>query len=169
MDRHGFERALAAYGDRVYSLAVWLLGDPEEAQDVVQQGLMRLWMHRSAVADGAACTWLTRTVHRLCIDRIRQNAARPRAALDKVLPLLSGGEPPAERRLERSELEAQIAEAMTHVSSRDRALIVMREMQDMSYAEIAQVLDMPISTLKPALHRARERLRLQLGRLGVQP
>jgi RNA polymerase sigma-70 factor (ECF subfamily) len=167
MDREGFQRTLARHGNRAYSYAVWLVGDPDEAQDVVQEGLMRLWTHRSGVADQAGRSWLLRTIHRLCVDRHRRSTTRRETVLGAALnePALAL---PAEGLAEMSELQSAIARAMAQVPPRDRALIVMREMQGMKYQEMAEVLEMPVNTLKPALHRARARLRQELVNAGVQ-
>ena len=164
MKQQAFQRALEQQGDRVYSYAVWLLGDREEARDVTQEGLMRLWAGRSVVADGAAGVWLTRTVHRLCIDRLRRRAVRREREL--VDPA-SCSESCPERPAELTELQSAIGAALTRLSSRDRVLIVLREMQGMSYEAMAEVLEMKIGTLRPAVHRARDRLRKELVRLGV--
>lgn len=169
MEANDFRRTLEEHGDRVFSYAVWLLGDIEEAGDVVQDGLMRLWTHRAGVAIEAGRPWLMRTIHRLCIDRFRRRAVRRETALDEAV-----GDPPArelhaERHLELSELQTEIGRALSQLQPRDRALIVMREMQGMTYQEIARAADLPINTLKPAIHRARERLRRELTRAGVKP
>ncbi len=169
MRRDGFQQTLREHGDRVYSYAAWLLGNREEARDVVQEGLMRLWRHRSGVADRAGRSWLMRTVHRLCVDRLRRRGIQRETELDESDDPARVYQVPTERSAELSELQSAIAGALVGVSPRDRALIVMREMQDMSYQEMSEVLDMPVNTLKPAVHRARERLRRQLLNAGVHP
>jgi RNA polymerase sigma-70 factor (ECF subfamily) len=70
---------------------------------------------------------------------------------------------------ESSELQSAVAGALLDMPPRDRALIVMREMQGMTYEEMAQVLELSVGALKPALHRARQRLRLRLAKAGVRP
>ncbi|MHC4066115.1 MAG: RNA polymerase sigma factor, partial [Planctomycetota bacterium] len=131
--------------------------------------LMRLWRQRSGVADRAGRSWLMRTVHRLCIDRLRRRGIQRETDLDEADEPSNAYQVPAASSVELSELQSAIAGAMAQVSPRDRALIAMREMQDMTYQEMSDVLDMPVNTLKPAVHRARERLRGELLKAGVRP
>ena len=169
MDQDGFGRALRRHGDRAYSYAAWLLGDLEEARDVVQDGFGRLWAHRLAVRDDAAGTWLLRTIHRLCLDRLRKRTVRREAASEKLSESLPDHRPGPDQLVGLSELQTMIVQALRRMSPRDRALIVMREMQSMTYQEIGTVLDLPLNTLKVALHRARHRLRKALADAGVEP
>jgi len=63
----------------------------------------------------------------------------------------------------------RIGDALRSLSSRDRAIVLMREVQGMAYDEIARALDLPLGTLKASLHRAREKLRRELIQAGVAP
>ena len=168
MKQEAFQSVLKQHGDRVYSYAVWLLGDREEARDVTQEGFMRLWARRSEVADGAAWIWLTRTVYRLCSDRHRRRAVRRERELAESGEASPACEPGPGQLGERTELESVIGSALTQLSQRDRVLIVLREMQGMSCEKMAEVLEMNLSTLKSAVHRARDRLRNELIKRGVQ-
>jgi RNA polymerase sigma-70 factor (ECF subfamily) len=168
MNHEAFQRLLAEHGDRVYSYAVWLLGDREEARDVVQEGFMRLWANRSDVKDGAVQVWLTRTVYRLCIDRRRRRTTRREKGLTEPDPRSQCGKSEPGRSAVQTELQSVIGSALGRLSQRDRVLIVLREMQGMSCEEMAGVLEMKLNTLKSALHRARDRLRSELVRMGVQ-
>ena len=168
MKQEAFQSILEEYGDRVYSYAVWLLGDREEAQDVTQEGFMRLWARRSTVADGAAWVWLTRTVYRLCIDRQRHRAVRRERELKGSEDASPSRQPGPVQLAECTEMQSVIGSALTQLSWRDRVLIVLREMQGMSYGTMAEVMQMNVNTLKPAVHRARDRLRNKLIRMGVQ-
>ena len=169
MNRDGFGRALREHGDRVCSYATWLLGDQEEGRDVAQEGLMRLWARRSEVAEESSRSWLLRTVHRLCMDRFRRRAIQREVSADEVGNSLPAPSKPVEQIAALSDLQSAIRQAMDRLSPRDRAMLIMREMQDMPCQEIARVLEMNANTLRPALRRARERLRQELARAGVQP
>ncbi len=168
MKPEAFQDALAEQGDRVYSYAVWLLGDREEAQDVTQEGFTRLWAKRSTVADGAAWAWLTRTVYRLCIDRQRRWGLRRERELVESSGASGSSKLGPEQRAELTELQSLIGSALAQLSPRDRVLIVLREMQGMSCEKMANVLEMNVNTLKSALHRARDRLRNEFVKVGVQ-
>lgn len=79
MDEDAFETVAREQKDRAFSYAARLLGRRADAQDVVQEGLVRLWQHRDRVEDDTARFWLRRTVHNLCIDRLRRRRASPEA------------------------------------------------------------------------------------------
>ena len=168
MDSEAFERVAQEQKDRVYSYASMMLRGSAEAQDVAQEALVRLWQHRSGVEDDAARFWLRRTVHNLCIDRLRRRKSRPE--MDLELDATPG--PAAEnphRLAESGELGREIRGALGKLPARDRAVLILREVQGLPYAEIAEILDLPLGTLKARLHRAREQLRNRLIRAGVTP
>jgi RNA polymerase sigma-70 factor (ECF subfamily) len=169
MDREAFERVVQEQKDPVYSYAARMLRRPAEAQDVAQEALVRLWQHRRTVEAGTARFWLRRTVHNLCIDRLRRRRASPE--LDDALE--EGISPDRRvgpsRLAESAELGRKIEDALGTLSHRDRAVLILREVQELPYSEIARILDLPLGTLKARLHRARERLRTKLVRQGVTP
>jgi RNA polymerase sigma-70 factor (ECF subfamily) len=170
MDNRGFEEAVSLHKDRVHSFATMMLKDTAEAQDVAQEALVRLWQHRGSVDEPGARSWLMRTAHNLCIDRIRKRRVRSEIADgETVVDLQSDHNPGPQQRAEASEIGDRIEGALAALSGLDRAVIVMREVQGLPYDEIAQALGVPLGTLKARLHRARERLRAQLCRVGVTP
>jgi len=170
MDNRGFEEAVGLHKDRVHSYATRMLKDTAEAQDVAQEALIRLWQHRSSVDEPGARSWLMRTAHNLCIDRLRKRRVRSEVADgETVVDLQSDDHPGPQQRVEAGEIGNRIEGALTEMSDLDRAVIVMREIQGLPYDEIAETLGVPLGTLKARLHRARDRLRAQLCRVGVTP
>ncbi len=170
MDQPTFERVAREQKDRVYSYAVRMLRQPAEAQDVAQEALVRLWQHRGRI-DGevGAGFWLRRTAHNLCIDRIRRRRASPESdiGLDDVIDADTRADPA--RLAASAEVSGCIEKALSQLPERDRAVLLLREVQGLPYAEIAQIVDVPLGTLKARLHRAREALRDKLVRAGVTP
>lgn len=169
MNGSEYGQILADQKDRVHTYAVWLLQDAEDARDVTQEALTRLWEQRDAVHNGASKTWLLRTTHRLCIDRLRRRKRRSEIALDALTWSPAECSPGPERLAAAAELGHLIGQALTTLSVRDRAVVLLREVSGMSYEEMSTVLGLPLGTLKATLHRARERLRRQLVSAGVQP
>src|SRR5580765_8505385 len=79
-----FEAAVLEHKDRVYNYARGILRDPEEAKDVAQESLIRLWRHRERVVAGPGCrSWLFRSAHNLCVDRLRRRSSSPEAVHDE--------------------------------------------------------------------------------------
>jgi RNA polymerase sigma-70 factor (ECF subfamily) len=170
MRDEAYERAVRMHKDRVHTYATWILRDRAEAQDVAQEALVRLWEHRRGVDGQGVRRWLMRTVHNLCIDQLRRRKTRSEVddgeAVMNHRPDMAPG---PEKGAESSQLRDTIEQALAALSSKDRAVVVMREVQGMPYDEIATALDLPLGTLKARLHRARERLRSKLARAGVTP
>jgi RNA polymerase sigma factor (sigma-70 family) len=171
MTDEGFERAVREHRNRVHSHAVWLLRDGEEARDVSQEALVRLWRHRSDVPEAAARSWLLRTTHRLCLDRHRRGAARPEIAEGEATLEAQRADPAPdpERAAASAGLGGVLARALGRLAPRDRAIVLLREVEDLPYDEIAETLGIPLGTVKAALHRSREKLREALLRAGVHP
>lgn len=163
MEAEAYQRAVLELKDRVFGYAVQLLRDREEARDVTQEALIRLWEHRAAVADPAAARpWLLRTAHNLCIDRLRQRRARGTASLDDVAEPAAGPASAPDRPAEARSRRAEVERALARIPPRDRALLLLREVHGHSYEELAALLDAPVGTLKSLLHRARARLRREV-------
>ncbi len=170
MTDDGFELAVREHRNRVHSHAFWLLRDGEEARDVTQEAMVRLWRHRSEVADTAARAWLLRTTHRLSLDRLRRRAARPEVAEDPSAdPAFSDPSPDPERRAAAASLGGILVRALGRLTPRDRAIVLLRDVEGIPYEEISGALRLPLGTVKAALHRSRERLREALLRAGVHP
>jgi RNA polymerase sigma-70 factor (ECF subfamily) len=168
MEHSAFERAALEHKDRVHGYAAMMLRDPEEARDVAQEALVRLWQNWHKVDEAGRRTWLLRTTHNLCIDRLRKRKVRAEVgAPDDVLALQADVTPGPAQRAEAGEAGRAIHAALARLSAQDRAVLVLREVQGLAYDEIAGALDVPMGTLKARLHRARERLREQLVRAGV--
>jgi RNA polymerase sigma-70 factor (ECF subfamily) len=169
MENAAYEQAATLHKDRVHSYAAHMLRDREEARDVAQEALVRLWQNRGQVDKEGARLWLMRTTHNLCIDRIRKRKVRGEVDGEKLIPIEPDVSPGPQQLTESGELGKMIDEALGMLSPVDRAVVVMREVQGLPYSDIADALDLPLGTLKARLHRARERLRTRLVRAGAHP
>lgn len=169
MTDEGFERAVTEHKDRIHNYAVWMLRDRDEARDVSQEVLVRLWRHRSEVEGRGARAWLLRVTHHLCIDNLRRRSVRAAVEVDPLAGTLPDGNPGPERFAASEELGRALQDALFSLNPRDRAVVLMREVQGMAYEEIARVLDLPLGTLKTILHRSREKLRHELVQAGISP
>jgi len=169
MNGEAFERVVRDEKDRTFAFATRMLGRSADAQDVTQEALVRLWQHRDRVEGETARFWLRRTTHNLCIDRLRRRRSSPEVEAElqeEISPDTAAG--PA-RLAESAELGSKIEEALSALPVRDRAVLILREIQGLPYAEIAEIVQVPLGTLKARLHRAREQLRAKLVRAGVSP
>jgi len=165
-----FQAAVLEHKDRIHSYARGILRDPEEAKDVAQECLVRLWRHRERVEAGAGCrSWLLRSAHNLCIDRIRRKSSRPETSRDDDADEPTDGRPGPERLAASTEVGGRLERALLALDHRDRAIVLLREVEGLSYEEIAQTLGLKLGTLKATLHRSREKLRIALVRAEVTP
>ncbi len=169
MESEAYERVVKDEKDRLFSYAARMLRRPADAQDVAQEALVRLWQHRTQVEHAGAPFWLRRTVHNLCIDRIRRRKTRQEVDTELNEAITADGRSGPARLAESAELGDLIETALGKLHPRDRAVLILREIEGLPYGEIAGILDVPLGTLKARLHRAREQLRTRLVRAGVAP
>jgi RNA polymerase sigma-70 factor (ECF subfamily) len=165
-----FEAAVMEHKDRIHSYARGILRDPEDAKDVAQECLIRLWSHRDRVEPGAGCrSWLLRSAHNLCVDRLRRRATRREIAPDDAGADPMDARPGPERLTSSVEVAGRLERALSALDDRDRSIVLLREVEGLAYEEIAALLDLKMGTLKATLHRAREKLRLALVASEVTP
>jgi RNA polymerase sigma-70 factor (ECF subfamily) len=165
-----FEAMVMEHKDRVHNYARGILHDPEEAKDVAQECLIRLWNHRGHVEPGTGCrSWLLRSAHNLCVDRLRRRATRRETARDDDAPDPTDARPGPERLTSSVEVASRLKRALLALDHRDRSIVLLREVEGLAYEEIAELLDLKMGTLKATLHRAREKLRHALVRAEVTP
>jgi len=165
-----FQAAVLEHKDRVHSYARGILRDAEDAKDVAQECLVRLWHHHERVEPGPGCkNWLLRSAHNLCIDRLRRRTSRPETPQGDVLEEPTDVRPYPERLAVSSEVGGRLERALLELDHRDRAIVLLREVEGLSYEEIAEMLGLKMGTLKATLHRSREKLRTALVRAEVTP
>jgi RNA polymerase sigma-70 factor (ECF subfamily) len=163
---------LASHGDRIYALGLTLCDNPDNAQDLVQETFLRaLKSWESFEGRSQPSTWLHTIAVRTCRRMQRRRAGEPRhmEPLTRVLPsgdegviqIPSDDDPEAEA--VRHEATDAVLRAVSHLPLDFRLPFVLKEMADLSIAEIAEALDVNPATVKTRLHRARLRVREELA------
>jgi RNA polymerase sigma factor (sigma-70 family) len=167
MTRIAFEAAVTRHQRQVFTYACYLLGNREEAEDVAQEVLIRLWRNRRLLGSERLGGWLLRVTRNACYDRLR---LRKRSAhlfvVEDGAPAPSDPPTPGpgpEELAASAQLGRRLRAALDAVGEPFKSVIILREIQGMSYREIAEVLELPLSTVRVALHRGRRRLRERLG------
>jgi RNA polymerase sigma-70 factor (ECF subfamily) len=159
-----FEESLLGWLDDAYNLARWLLHDDQNAQDAVQDAFMRAARFASGFRGGDRRAWLLAIVRNVCYTQLsRSRTAAKNVVFDEEQH--QGASPaidPEEAALTRVDREA-LMRALEALPVEYREAIVMREMEDLSYKEIANAAGVPIGTVMSRLARARDRLRVALG------
>ena len=159
-----FEELVITYQHRVFGVAVRMLGNAAEAQEVAQEAFLRA--HRALAdfrGDAKLSTWLYAITSRLCLNRLAKGERRLRRQGAETLLRLAGGERP-DVAVERGELEAALQRAIAELPEERRIVVVLRDLEGLSYEEIAEVLDLELGTVRSRLHRARADLKDKLER-----
>lgn len=152
------------YRTPAFRLAMQLLGRPEEAKDVAQDAMLRFFSSLDRFeSQRPVLPWLFRIVHNRVRDLQRQRVRRRVDSLDSYLED-TGQEPVSprpgpEQRTRQRQLQRRIWQALASLSPKHREILILRDYQDLAYAEIAAVLGIPKGTVMSRLHAARRRLR----------
>ena len=169
-DHEAFRVLVDRYSRNAYGLARRITGNESDAEEVVQDALIKAWRSLDRFRGGSSFyTWLYRIVHNVAIDRVRKTSrvrsvdyddtiAREEEVLgaSDLLPQRSGGDP--ERVRQRRELADQLGKALEKLSEDHKTVIILREVQGLTYEEIARVVGCPKGTVMSRLHHARKRM-----------
>ncbi len=151
---------------RVYTFAYYSLRNREEAEDVTQEVLVRMWKNWEELNEATLPAWINRVTRNACIDAVRRRRAyRSRVVASGDGEDLVEGisiEPGPDATAEASELRETIQGALATLQEPYRSIVILREIQDMKYEEISENLELPLNTVKSYLHRGRRMLREKL-------
>lgn len=166
-----FEALVEAHQVRVINLVAKMLGgDPTEAEDIAQQVFIRVWNSASRYEPGAKfTTWLYTIVRNLVFNEFRRRKRHPAVSLEReesepVLELPDAKAKTPQKHLLDEEMFAAIEQAIAALPETQRMAVVLRRYQDVSYEEIAKILDTSVPSVKSLLFRARTELRERLKR-----
>lgn len=160
---NGFRKITEKYRDRIYTFALYSLRRPEEAEDVTQDVLVKLWQNRDRVDVENLSAWVMRVTRNAVIDAVRRRRSRAaviaeRADYDLVSQYAPSGAR-SERGVESREFREALEAALAGLDDPYRSILVMREVQELTYSEICEALEIPLGTVKVYLHRGRKMLR----------
>ncbi len=164
-DHRAFEELVIAYQHRVFGVALRMLGSRAEAEEIAQETFLRA--HRALPefrGDARLHTWLYAIASRLCLNRLASADRRLVRGDDEALAAASADEPSAAARMERAELDAAVREAIAALPEERRIVVVLRDLEGLSYEEIGDVLELEPGTVRSRLHRARLDLKAKLER-----
>ena len=157
-----FSELVRKYQDRLCTTMAHVLGSRDDAADVVQDAFVQAFVKLDTFQRTSAFyTWLFRIAHNTALSLHRRR--RSYDSLEQIKEV-GGGEPaddepePAER-LERRERVKQVQAALNTLTAEHRAILVLREMENFEYDVIADMLELPVGTVRSRLHRARVQLR----------
>ena len=161
-----FELLAMPHLDAAYNLARWLTHNDHDAQDVVQEALMRAMRYINGLRGDGARAWLLQIVRHTCYSWLKENRPVEKVVLDDFddarqdIAAPSADEPPAiaMRKADKEQINAAIAGLPVPY----REVLVLRELEDLSYADIARIAEIPVGTVMSRLSRARGLMRIAL-------
>ena len=165
-DLDAFDQLVKRYESKVYTLAYRFTGNHADANDLAQETFIRIYQALPSFrGDSSFATWLYRIASNVCRDELRRQQRRKKISLDEVmsqsgcnLSLAYDSESPEES-LEKSELQRAVQNCLNALSDEHRLILIMREIQGLSYEEIAAALDCSLGTVKSRLNRSRQALK----------
>jgi RNA polymerase sigma-70 factor (ECF subfamily) len=163
-DPSAFEAIVRKYQDRIYNLCRYMLQDPEDAQDAAQDVFLKAYRGlKDFRPDSSLYTWIYRIGVTTCLD-YRRKSRREVLRREPLTEDLPSDEPASEQLYQSREIPDSIQLALQKLPEKLRAAIVLREIEELSYEEIAEVLHTSAGTVKSRISRAREQLRSLLGK-----
>lgn len=160
-----FGQLVQKYQDRLYNTLVHVVGNAEDALDVTQEAMVQAFLKLETFHQAAAFyTWLYRIAFNVAVSQRRRR--RPTASVEQAHE--AAGEDPVDgqagpvEQLEQAERCRQVQQAIAALDEEYRTVLVLREIDGCCYETIAEILDLPIGTVRSRLHRARLQLREQL-------
>lgn len=164
-----YEEAVGTHKNRVYTLAFYLLGRREDAEEILQEVLLRLWRHRRTVEQERMGAWLAKVTRNACYDHLRRQKSAGRdlvnAVESEVLERAPSDDRDPEALATSADVLRRVHSELLQLAEPYRSVLVLREVQELKYQEISDVLELPLNTVRVYLHRGRRKLRERLGGL----
>ena len=170
-----FAALLAKYRRQVYMLALKMLGQVEDAEDASQEAFIRAFQSLESCDPGRPFSrWIYRITYNLCVDRFRRRKfvaiSFEQSADDDGRPReFADTRPGPDVLYEGTDAERRISDILESLPPRYRMVVVLRHQQELSYEEIADVMSLPLGTVKARIHRAHNMLKRALERKGMVP
>jgi len=157
MDR--FHESVLPYLDAAYNLARYLVRDPHDAEDAVQEAFLRATRHFDGFRGVDGRAWLLSIVRNACFTLLRRRRSGSEVVeFEEEMHSVEDGASGPEADLARTIAAEQVQEGLARLPVEFREVLVLREMEGLSYKEIAQVAGVPIGTVMSRLARARRQL-----------
>jgi RNA polymerase sigma-70 factor (ECF subfamily) len=167
-----FDVLVDRWEDRIRGAAYRFLGSEEEAKDVAQEAFLKAYRALGGFKREARfSSWLYQIATNLCRDRLRRRRTRGTVSLEEMEE--TGGaivetRPGAHDRLQQEDLARAVRRAIHALGEEQREVVILKEYEGLTFLEIAQALDVPVSTVKTRLYRGLGQLRLRLEREGIR-
>jgi RNA polymerase sigma-70 factor (ECF subfamily) len=173
-DSSAFDQLVSRWDRKIQGAIYRMVGAGEESRDLCQEAFLKAYRGLSGFKREARfSSWLYQIAVNVCRDRMRRQRGKTVVSLDEMmssageLPFQGTG-PSALELMEAGDLSRTVAAAVASLPEEQREVIVLKEYQDLTFLEIAEALDVPVSTVKTRLYRGLTQLRQRLMRQGIR-
>ncbi|HMG34577.1 MAG TPA: sigma-70 family RNA polymerase sigma factor [Blastocatellia bacterium] len=156
--RERFEEAILPHLGAAYNLAQWLTRNPQDAEDVVQEAYLRAFRFFDGFHGGDGRGWLLTIVRNTFYTWLGRNRPNEVQQLDDRAEQLESRQPSPEEETVRLSDTQRLERALDELPAEYREVVILRELEGMSYKEISEIVDIPLGTVMSRLARARKRL-----------
>jgi RNA polymerase sigma-70 factor, ECF subfamily len=172
-DIAAFDELVQRWDRRIHGVVYRLIGNHDEARDLSQEAFLKAYRALGTFKrESRFSSWLYQIAINATRDRLRRRRRRTDLSLDelenKAEPALRDVRPSALDRIESDDLSRSIAAAMAALPEEQREVVILKEYEGLTFPEIAQTLDLPLSTVKTRLYRGLAQLRTRLERQGIR-
>jgi RNA polymerase sigma factor (sigma-70 family) len=157
-----FNQTVLPHLDAAYNLARWLTHNDQDAEDVVQEASLRAFKYWKGFSGRDSRSWLLAIVRNTFYSWVRQRSVQPQLTEDGEIDEVDDAVPNPENVLLQNANRDMLKAALDDLPAEFREAIVLREMEGMSYKEIADIASVPIGTVMSRLARARKRMQIHL-------
>ena len=158
-----WEEVARSHGRFIYTVAYRLTGNHDEAQDLVQEVLLRVRRGLASYRPGSMEAWLSRITTNAFLDEVRRKKRRPLEVVPDLPERVTGVDQEPLDVLDTSRLPEHIQDALKSLPIEFRSAVVLCDVVGLNYQEIAESLDVPVGTVRSRIHRGRAQLRAMLG------
>jgi RNA polymerase sigma-70 factor (ECF subfamily) len=157
MDPNEFKTKVLPLKNRLFRMAVRILDREEEAQDIVQESMIRMWNYRDKLKEYNSVEAFAMVITRnLCLDRVKSRGFRHSPLPDFIEDRQTQN---PYKKMETSDLVKKVYQAMDHLPEQQKTIMHLRDVEEMDYPEIAEVLKMNVNAVRVNLSRARKYVR----------
>jgi len=169
MSTRRFKKLMELYKNMIFSQAYYFTGNYDDAADVTQEVFMKLWSKHDSLSDKKVKSWLLKVTRNQCIDHYRM---RKRQGITQCFDeaenlngaaLICGRNSDPEHHLMRNDMKKQLTRAISKLPPKIKTVIILREIHQEKYEEIARLLNVSLNSVKVNLHRGRKMLYCLLG------
>jgi len=170
-DARFYEPIVRAYEPSGLRIAMGMLGNREDAEDALQEAFVKTWHSLDRFdPERAFAPWFFQILRNQCRDFLRSRQSRARFETSELRPELRPGDPERgpERHAERAAARVVLWKGLERIGADHREILVLKEIQELRYGEIAAILSIPEGTVASRLYHARRALKTALDELGIR-